>query len=188
MTTVRVDKIGLVADYSERGDWAFNLALELARSRQMQLNIFHFLQSPYSIPQDITPSEIPAEQCDAIGMVAEDRELREYYDDRLGDFVDVGFRACGNPRHNLELKRCLKGKEYQLLIIPYLDYGVSFGNMPLEEFAYRFTAPVVLVGPENQEQYSLNPAARLLNDSLTLPLQSAVPIKEPVDYQKLAVL
>ena len=45
----------------------------------------------------------------------------------------------------MELRRCLKRGEYQLLVIPYLETGGTFGNMPIEEFATHFLAPVVLV-------------------------------------------
>ena len=188
MTIFNVEKIGLVADYSERGDWAFNLAFSLARIRNLHLNIFHFLESPYDIPLDIEPSNIPIKEVDSDEMVSLDRKLREYYDEKLGDYVDVGFRVCENARHNFELKRCLREREYHILVIPHIREGVNFGNMPVEEFAYRFHAPVILVGPDRPDEYRINPAAKMLIDSLVIPLETPDPIIKPSHFQELAVI
>ena len=188
MTTLNVDKIGLVADYSERGDWAFELAFSLARIRNLQLNVFHFLESPYDVPLNISPSEIPIKTINDDEMIVLDRKLREYYDNKLDDYVDVGFRVCENARHNFELKRCLREREYNILVIPYIRVGVSFGNMPIEEFAYRFNAPVILVGPNSADEYRINPAAKMLIDSLVLPLETPDPIIKPSAFQELAVI
>jgi len=188
MTTLNVEKVGLVADYSQAGQWAFDLAFRIARSEKLQLNIFRFLESPYDVPLNTSPCDIPSHSWDETVVIAKDRELREYYDGQLGDYTDVGFRVCGSARHNLELKRCLKHKEYQLLILPYVRYGVSFGNMPIEEFAYRFNAPVLLVGPGHAKEYHANPGAKILIDSFTLTLAGTVALSKPEAFQQLAVL
>jgi len=39
--------IGLCSHYSRQGDWAFHYALSLARKHDVQLNIFHWLESPF---------------------------------------------------------------------------------------------------------------------------------------------
>ena len=95
--------------------------------------------------------------------------MRKYYDERLKEYVDVGFKVCVSVRFNRELRACLKEKEYQLLVIPYLAEGSSFGNMPLEEFAFRFVSPIILVGPKRPNDYYINDPARLIVDSLDLP-------------------
>lgn len=151
MTMVTVDSVGLVAHFSPTGDRAFRYALSLAKGQGIQLNIFSFRHSPF-MPDD---------------PVAADREVRLWYEDRLGDFLDVGFRVCEGAEE-VELRRCLKRREYQALVIPYLSRGVSFGNLPIEEFAFRFTAPVVLVGPWRKVRYWLNPPAVLLAEKLHL--------------------
>jgi len=188
MTTPRIEKIGLVADYSRQGDWAFETALEIARARGASLNVFHFLESPYKAPLDRAPSRVPAMEVDDQTLVQMDRELREYYDERLGDFVEVGFRVCDSGRHNLELRLCLKRKEYQVLVIPHLGYGAPFGNMPIEEFAYRFNAPIILVGPERPDQRLLNTPAQVILGSVSLPLGAWSPISAPSTFQTLSVI
>ena len=188
MTTLRIEKIGLVAEYSDKGDWAFRLAFGLARQRNLQLNIFHFLESPYAVPTGCVPAEIQVEALEGKDLIERDRKLREYYDDRLGDYVDVGFRVCEGARHNLELKRCLMQREYQLMVVPYLDYGVPFGNMTIEEFAYRFNAPLLLVGPTHEKEYHCNAAARFLVDNLEALAGRCELIQKPEAFQERAVI
>ena len=163
-------------------------ALGLARSRPAILNVFSFVESPYEAPQDLAPRQAPARDVDDRTLIQMDRKLREYYDERLGDFLEVGFRVCESGRHNLELRHCLKRKEYQLLIVPYLAYGATFGNMPLEEFAYRFNAPVLLVGPERADQYHLNPPAQVIAGTIDLLSAGWTAIPEPSGFQQLPVI
>ncbi len=188
MTTPRVTKIGLVAHYSPQGDWAFDAALQMARTRQATLNVFQFLESPYEAPLDLPPSQVSTREFDDKILIDADRRLREYYDDSLGEFVDVGFRVCESGRHNLELRQCLKRREFELLIVPYLEYGSTFGNMPVEEFAYRFNAPVMLVGPELAQQYHLNPSAEVISKTLYLPEGILSVIPQPKEFQHLSVI
>ena len=188
MTKLRIEKVGLIANYSKQGDWAFKLAFETARSNNLQLNIFHFLESPYDVSFDMIPSEIPVQCREEKELIERDRSLREYYDELLEDYIDVGFRICEKGRHNYELKQCLKDKEYQLLIIPYLKTGVSFGNMPIEEFAYRFIAPVILVGPDQKDEFHVNPPAKILIDSATLDLETWKSMRKPTSFQELTVI
>jgi hypothetical protein len=188
MTTPRIEKIGLVAHYSEVGNWTFETALAIACQRRIVLNVFSFLESPYEASLDTAPGDAPIRRYAKRTLVEKDRELREYYDDRLGDFIDAGFRVCESGRHNLELRSCLKRKEFQILLIPYLEYGVPFGNMPIEEFAYRFNAPILLVGPESPDQYHLNPPGEVLSRSLDLEITDWKSIQEPTRYQELPVI
>jgi hypothetical protein len=188
MTTPTIHKIGLVAHPSPQGDWAFDTALRIARTRTATLNVFEFLESPFDVPLDRSPTEVAVRQFEAWELIAADRVLRERYEDRLGDFVEVGFRVCGSARHNLELRQCLRRKEYQLLIIPYLDSGASFGNMPIQEFAFRFPAPILLVGPEHDRQYHLNPPAEAIDASADLGLGECLSVREPGEYQNLSVI
>ena len=164
MTTLTLRSVGLCADFSPTGDRAFRYALSLARSHHLQLNVFAFLDSP---AETGGPTEgLSGEDRDR-RMIAMDRKLREYYEHRLGTFLDVGFKVCeGN--HGEELRHCLKRKEYQVLVIPYSDHGMPFSGMPVEEFATRFLSPVVLVGPWRKVRYYLNPQAVHLKDNLHL--------------------
>jgi len=169
MTTIAMDSIGLCAHFSAKGDWAFDFAFSLSRNNKCQLNIFYFLRSPYE--KYVEPPG-KGRKVDENVLVATDRKLREYYDKCLGEYVDVGFKVCEESRHAKELRTCLMNREYQLLVIPHLEKGITFGNIPIEEFAYRFNAPVVLVGPDKPEQYYLNPSAALLVARLGLPPES----------------
>ena len=188
MTTPKMEKIGLLADMSEQGDWAFETSLRMAREMGAQLNIFHFMESPYEVPQDVAPSEIAERQYDDAALVQADRKIREYYDEKLGDYVDVGFRVCESVRHNLELRRCLKRKDFQLIFIPYPARGVTFGNMGIEEFAFRFTAPMVLVGPERAGQLHLNPPANNMNKYFGSLSGDLSVIPEPAELQNRSVI
>jgi hypothetical protein len=47
-----------------------------------------------------------------------ERSIRLYYDDRLGDYVNVGFRLCEGDE-DPELRRCLLVRQdYDILVLP----------------------------------------------------------------------
>jgi len=164
MTTLTINAVGLCADYTPVGDRALRYALSLARSYGLQLNVFSFLDSPFGAHEK--PPVRDPEERDRL-LVRADQELRLYYEDRLRDYLDVGFKVCeGNEE--VELRRCLKRGEYQLLVIPYRERGGWFANMPIEDFANRFLAPVVLVGPWRKVRYWLNAQAVHIADKLHL--------------------
>ncbi len=165
MTMLSLTAVGLCAHYSPVGDRAMRYALGLARKYDIQLNIFTFLRSPFRRPGETEPEMSPEERQQK--LIRADRRIREYYEDRLGDYLQVGFRVC-EGRENIELRRCLKRKEYDLLVIPYLETGGNFAGVPIEEFAYHFMSPVVLVGRWRKVRYYLNPQAALLADKLLL--------------------
>ena len=187
MTVPSIEQIGLVYDFSEPGDWALSAALQLGRTRRAALNVYYFLESPYEVPLDVAPAALPVRRHEAAILVQKERELREHLEDRLGDFEDVRFRLCESGRHNKELRQCLLHREYELLVIPYLREGVSFGNMPIEEFAYRFGAPVLLVGPQRENQFCLNPFAAVMDGATPLGFESWRPIAEPAQLQTRSV-
>ncbi|MGD9200643.1 MAG: hypothetical protein PVI26_03690 [Chitinispirillia bacterium] len=188
MAKIRIDKIGLVAAYSAKGDWAFNLAYYLAKLYSFQLNIFSFSESPFghSNSSDILESNVNC--LDEKTYISAERKLREYYDSMLEDFENVGFKLCNSHKHNLELRKCLLKKDYQLLIIPYLENDIIFGNMPIEEFAYRFIAPVILVGPDEPHEYRINDQAKIIIDSLALPIASWKQIDKPIKLQESPII
>ena len=166
MTTLTLKSIGLCAHFSPVGDRAMRYALALAKRYQLQLNIFAFPHSPFEPHDQDEPQGVKDEEREK-NLVLADRQLRMYYEDRLGDYLDVGFRVC-EGQEGVELRRCLKRGEYELLVIPYLETGGTFGNMPIEEFATHFLAPVVLVGRWRKVRYYLNAQAVLLADKLNL--------------------
>ena len=166
MAIPMLNAVGFCAHYSEQGNWAFDYALELSRSHGIQLNVFHFLADPYD-PDAVSPLHLPREELLALEVRSE-RELRMYYDRRAGDYLDVGFRLC-EDREWLELHRCLVDREFQILVLGYLDWNARFAGKPMEEFAESFVCPVILVGPDNPRQFHLNGAAALISDKLGLP-------------------
>ena len=60
--------------------------------------------------------------------------------------------------------------------------------MPIEEFAYRFIAPVILVGPDQPHEYHINDQAALIIDSLAIPIDNWKQIDRPLKLQVSPVL
>ena len=161
MTSIALKDIGFCAHFSRQGDWAFEFALAQARRLGHRLNVFYFPRLDWSATEWLTRNLGEDE------LVALDRRVREYYDEKLGDFVEVGFRVC-QDLVDTELRRCLFRREYQLMVLGYLGYGAPFGDDTMETFAYRFNGPLVLVGPDRPDQLYLNPPARLVGWRLGL--------------------
>lgn len=166
MAIPTLNAIGFCAHYSEPGDWAFDYALQVSREHRVQLNVFHFLEDPYD-PTDTTGQNLSAHERTRLAIDRE-RELRLYYDQRAGDYLDVGFRLCADNEWT-ELHRCLLIREFQVLVLGYPQPAASFAGRPIEEFADQFVCPVVLVGPEAADQYRLNSRAALISEKLILP-------------------
>jgi len=154
--------IGLCAIFSRQGDWAFDYALMLARHHKTRLNIFHFLESPYMLRRDIVFVDSAKTKTAPVTpdlIAKKDEELRMSFEERLGDYVDVGFRLCEGA-DEVELRKCFRKGDYEVLVIGYNEKGASFGgNTSIEEFASQFKAPVVLVGPDSPTSIFLNKAA-----------------------------
>jgi len=163
MTIPRLDAVGFCAHYTKQGDWAFDYALQLSQKKSLQLNVFQFLCDPYGL-DDKGPEGLSKEELDKL-VIDRERELRMYYDQRAGDYLDVGFRLCYDNSWK-ELHRCLMIREFQLLVLGYLEMDSIFAKKPIEEFADSFVCPVVLVGPESPRQLRLNRQAALLVDRL----------------------
>ena len=168
----RMNGIGLCATFSKQGDWAFDYALSLARKHKTKLNIFHFLESPYTIRRDVVFVDAQKERTAVVSpeLIAEkDKELRLKYDERLGDYVEVGFRLCEGS-DEWELKKCFKRGDYEVLVIGYQAKGADFGGTTtIEEFARRIHCPLVLVGPQSANVFYVNEKAKELMDQLDIP-------------------
>lgn len=168
MTTLKVDNIGLCADFSPQGDWAFDCAFSLARSMEIGLRVFGVADMAWdkSAPRALSSEE----------TIALDRRLREYYDERLGDFVDAGFRVC-EGLVNRELRSCLVEREYQMLVLPYRDTGALFAGRAIEDFATSLQFPVILAGPERLGQLFANPPALMFSQQQQIQQDSWAPIE-----------
>jgi len=160
MTVTRFKGIGYCARIGRVGDWALNFALALAREHDVRLNIFFFPAQPCNThPSRGRHGErsLLSEQ-EKIDL---EREVRLYYDDRLGDYDNAGFRLCEGDE-DPELRRCLIIREdYDVLVLAYEHYGCTFGRQPIEHFAESMPCPTVLVGPEREDQIYYNSAASL---------------------------
>jgi hypothetical protein len=163
MTVAAISQIGFCAHYAPQGDWAFELALDLARRGGRRLNIFHFARDPYD-PGDAGAGGLSPEE-QARFLVEREKRLRLYYDERLGDYMDVGFRLCEDSEWT-ELHRCLAHREFQLLVLAHPRRDATFGGRPILRFAHAFVCPLVLVGPDSPREYRLNAPAALLADIL----------------------
>lgn len=159
MVMIGVRDIGLCAEFSLQGEWAFDYALSVARSAACGLKIFYVPDLSWDTPR---APELPLDEINAL-----DRRVREHYDPRLGDFTEAGFRIC-QGLEDVELHHCLMDQEYQVLVLAYRDLGARFAGRAIEEFAYTFGGPVVLVGPERPDQFTVNPSAALLSMELQL--------------------
>ena len=165
-----MNAIGLCSHYSRQGDWAFHYAFGLAKAKDVQLNVFHWLDSPFRYRRDYVYTDEKKSNLVRVSdelIAKKELELREYYDFWLGDFVNVGFRLCeGNE--GAELLRCLHRREYDLLVLGYPEQGADFGGEPIEKFAAGFRVPVVMVGPNKPNEYHLNQRAAAMVDDLGL--------------------
>jgi hypothetical protein len=171
--------IGLCATFSAQGDWAFDYALWLARKKRTKLNIFHCLESPFTIRRDVVFIDGERRRTADVtpDLIAEkDKELRFNYDERLGGYPEVGFRVCAGSTE-WELKRCFRRGDYEVLVIAYQNKGAIFGGTTtIEKFALRFRGPVVLVGPDRPGQYFLNDHAMDTVPALIIPPDKWAPL------------
>jgi len=161
MTVQRIRGVGFCADCTDVGDWALAVALECARQHQVRLDIFFFPTSPFEphLPRGRRGEAARLGHTESIEL---ERRVRLYYDERLGDYLEVGFRLCEGDE-DPELRRCLLvRKEYDVLVLPYPSYGCDFGATPLVDFAHSMPCPVILVGPDRPDQLWLNSPARPL--------------------------
>jgi hypothetical protein len=165
MAIPTLNAVGFCAHYSEPGDWAFDFALNVSREHSLKLNVFHFLEDPYGITPDLAKG-LNREERSKLAVKLE-KELRLYYDQRAGDYLDVGFRLCEDAEWT-ELHRCLVVREFQILVLGYPHPMATFGGQRIDEFAKSFISPVVLVGPDHPLQFRLNSRAAMIVDKLGL--------------------
>lgn len=167
MTRQSIRGVGYCARMTEAGDWAFNLALDLAVGHDVRLDVFFFPIPPCQ-PHDSRgrSGELAVQPVER--KIALERDVRLYYDQLLGEFVNVGFRLCEGDE-DPELRRCLLvRKEYDVLVLAYEGYRCRFGRQTIEQFAESMPCPTILVGPERPQQVFLNSAAEFYVDALGL--------------------
>ena len=180
MTVPRISAVGFCAHYSPTGDRAFQFALEIAREHEKQLNVFHFLIDPYD-PEPARPDRYTRQDLSQL-VLERERELRLYYDEMAGDFLEIGFRLCYDDSWR-ELHRCLAHREFQMLVLAKPEADSWFCRHPIDTFAEHFVCPVVLVDADEASPLRLNSTAALVAEKLHLPAVGWEPI-ETGDVQK----
>jgi hypothetical protein len=176
VTIPTFNAVGFCAHYSKQGDWAFDYALEVSQSHNVQLNVFHFLKDPYD-PAGNWPKHLSHNELEKLA-IDEEKKLRLYYDQRAGEYLNVGFRLCFDDSWS-ELHRCLMIREFQLLILGYPKRDATFAGKPIEKFADDFISPVILVGPANRKQLYLNSQSSLLRFQLDVAVGNwSKPVKD----------
>lgn len=177
MTIPRLEKIGFCAHESKEGDWAFELALKLARQLNAPLYVFGFLVDPY---QKTKPKKMTIPVVDSDELVRLEKELRFRYEDASGDYLNVGFRLCHDDAWR-ELHRCLCRREFQILVLANPSDDAYFLGEPIHQFLKTFICPTIFVGPGRKDRLLLNHAANLIKEQLRLPRRRTV--KQPdADY------
>lgn len=169
--------LGFCTHFSDTDEWAFSFALQLAKKNGWQLNICHWLDSPYNIRRDIVHDDLfkPQRTLPITPQLLNKLEyqLRAYYDPRLGDFTDVAFKLC-EGQYQIELVRCLRRNLLDLLVMGYQtsednqqNHGIS-----LIRFAESFPYPLVIVGQDGAGSFLLNKAALDWLQEFSLPVGS----------------
>ena len=165
--------IGLCTHFTETDEWAFRYAFKLAQTRQLQLNICHWLESPYKIRRDIVYNDLFAHQKTVPVTPAVlnklELNLREYYEPKLSNFTNVAFKLCEGA-YQVELTRCLRQHLMDMVVIGYQTLSdESADEQPLELFAMKLPYPVVIVGHNGADTFLINAKALEIRDQLDLP-------------------
>ena len=167
MTVQAIRGVGYCARMTRSGDWAFDFSLDLAERFDVRLDIFFFPTAP-SRPHPSRGRHGELADVSEDQKVEMEKNVRLYYDQVLGDFVNVGFRLCEGDE-DPELRRCLLvRKEYDVLVLAYEGYLGKFGTRSIEEFAESMPCPIVLVGPERPTQFFVNTPAGVWLERLGL--------------------
>lgn len=165
--------IGLCTHFSQSDEWAFEYALKVAKENQWKMIICHWLESPYSLRRDMVEDDLfqptSTVPVDEKLLVKLEYQLREYYDQKLGDFTDVAFKLCeGN--YQVELTRCFRQNLLDLVVMGYQpqqdDHESS--DQPQELFALDCDFPLIIVGAEGPGSFLINPKAVQWKASLHL--------------------
>lgn len=159
MTTV-----GFCTHFSQADEWAFEYALNLAKRNQWQMIICHWLESPYSLRRDMVDDDLfnpkHTVPVDEKLLVKLEYQLRDYYDQKLGDFTDVAFKLCeGN--YQVELTRCFRQNLLDLVVMGYLPHqeAQEHNDKPQELFALELEFPLIIVGAKGPQNYLVNQKA-----------------------------
>ena len=176
--------MGLCTHFSQADEWAFDYAFDLVQKKNWQLNICHWLRSPYLLRRDMIQDNLfqPGEpQPITQGLLNKlELQLREYYDPKLGDFTNVAFKLC-EGLYQVELVRCLRDNQLDAVVMGYqsVEDELGPGAQSLEEFAQKLPYPLIIVGRDGPGSFLLNPKAMTWLDQLDIP-EHAYTVLEPL--------
>ncbi|MEW5873408.1 MAG: hypothetical protein AB1894_29375 [Chloroflexota bacterium] len=171
--------IGLCTRFTPADEWAFDYAFKLVKAHGWQLNICHWLHSPYRLRREMVQADLfePGELVTATPEVLNHLEyqLRQYFDERLGDFTNAAFKLC-EGMYQVEMVRCFRQNLLDLVVMGYQEAAkISFsdetesGSLPLEEFIAGLHHPVILVGHQGPGTFLLNQKAVEWLEVLDIP-------------------
>lgn len=173
--------LGLCTHFSQTDEWAFDYALALARKRGWQLNICHWLHSPYKLRRDVVQDDLfqPQKVTTVTPQLLNKLELqlREYYDPKLEDFTEAAFKLC-EGLYQVELVRCFRQHLLDLVVMGYQPPEQALdGEQSLEDFARKLHYPLILVGYAGPGSFLLNASALEWLEELDLPEGSWEPLE-----------
>lgn len=163
--------LGLCTHFSETDEWAFDYAIRLVQKHAWQLNICHWLHSPFLLRRDVVdddlfhPTQTQVITPDLLTKL--EYQLRSYYDAKLGDYTQVAFKLC-EGQYQVELARCLHKHQLDLVVMGYQLDDDETGTQPLEEFASKLPYPLILIGKDGPDSFLLNQKAVEWIDQLDL--------------------
>jgi len=170
--TKPIKAVGFCTHFSATCEWAFDYAFKLARDHELKLSVCRWLDSPYMIRRNGVYVDNAQQEVAYVtpGLLARlELHLRQYYEPRLGDYLDVGFKLC-EGFYQVELVRCLRREELDMVVMGWRGPEVRvMMEKPLDEFARELTYPMVIVGRDGPDSYLLNARAVAILDFLGLP-------------------
>lgn len=166
--------VGLCTHFTETDEWAFEYAFNLAQAGQYQLNICHWLESPYAIRRDIIYTDL-FDHRETAPVTPElltklELKLRQYYEPKLDDFTDVAFKLCEGA-YQVEVVRCFRQHLLDLVVMGYQapPQEASSIEQPMDLFTMHLHYPVVIVGMDGPGTFLLNHKAYEMLEQLALP-------------------
>ncbi len=176
--------VGLCTHFTETDEWAFEYAFNLAQKRHLQLNICHWLESPYQIRRDLVYNDLFSRE-ELVPVTPEvlnklELKLREFYEPKLGDFTDVAFKLCEGS-YQVELVRCFRQNLLDLVVMGYQkpDSQKDSPEQPMETFITDLAYPIIIVGVDGPDTFLLNEKASKIIELLELP-EGSWRVLEPV--------